>query len=66
MSSTPKLTSLSGNEIYCLRLKGLTPSGVLVGNSVQSMGFIGSVRSSFRGIVGGEIPDVTQMIYQGR
>ena len=25
-----KLTSLSGNEIYCLRLKGLTPSGVVV------------------------------------
>jgi uncharacterized protein YbjQ (UPF0145 family) len=66
MSSTPKLTSLSGNEIYCLLLKGLMPSGVLVGNSVQSMGFIGSVRSSFRGIVGGEIPDVTEMIYQGR
>ena len=66
MSVKPKLTSLSGNEIYCLRLKGLTPGGVVVGNSVQSMGFLGSVRSSFRGIVGGEIPDVTQMIHDGR
>ena len=66
MNIKSKLTSLSGNEIYCLRLKGLTPSGVVVGNSVQSMGFMGSVRSSFRGIVGGEIPDVTQMIYAGR
>lgn len=66
MNVKPKLTSLSGNEIYCLRLKGLTPSGVVVGNSVQSMGFIGSVRSSFRGVVGGEIPDVTQMIHEGR
>jgi uncharacterized protein YbjQ (UPF0145 family) len=61
-----KLTGLSGNEIYCMRLNGLTPSGVVIGNSIQSMGFLGGVRSAFRGIVGGEIPDVTNMIHQGR
>ncbi len=66
MNSGPKLTGLSGNEIYCLRLKGFTPNGIVVGNSVQSMGFIGGLRSSFRGIVGGEIPDVTHMIHEGR
>jgi uncharacterized protein YbjQ (UPF0145 family) len=66
MSTQPKLTGLSGNEIYCLRLKGLSPSGVLIGNSVQSMGFLGGVRSAFRGVIGGEIPDVTQMIHDGR
>jgi uncharacterized protein YbjQ (UPF0145 family) len=66
MSGKPRLTGLSGNEIYCLRLKGLTPSGVVVGNSVQSMGFLGGVRSSFRGVIGGEIPDVTEMIHAGR
>jgi hypothetical protein len=26
-----KLTGLSGNEIYCMRLKGLIPSGVVIG-----------------------------------
>src|ERR1700737_1649714 len=62
----PKLTGLSGDEIYCIRLKGLTPSGVVIGNSIQSMGFLGGVRSAFRGIVGGEIPDVTRMIHEGR
>jgi len=61
-----KLTGLSGNEIYCMRLKGLTPTGVVIGNSIQSMGFLGGVRSAFRGIVGGEIPDVTGMIHAGR
>jgi len=61
-----RLTGLSGNEIYCMRLKGLTPSGVVIGNSIQSMGFLGGVRSAFRGIVGGEIPDVTAMIHAGR
>ncbi len=66
MPAAPKLTALSGNEIYCMRLKGLTPSGVVLGNSIQSMGFLGGVRSAFRGIVGGEIADVTQMIHAGR
>jgi uncharacterized protein YbjQ (UPF0145 family) len=66
MRVQPKLTGLSGNEIYCMRLKGLTPSGVVIGNSIQSMGFVGGVRSAFRGIVGGEIPDVTAMIHAGR
>src|SRR3984957_2972966 len=61
-----KLTGLSGNEIYCMRLKGLTPSGVVIGNSIQSMGLLGGVRSALRGIVGGEIPDVTNMIHEGR
>ncbi len=62
----PTLTGLSGNEIYCMRLQGLTPSGIVVGNSIQSMGFLGGVRSAFRGIVGGEIPEVTRMIHAGR
>ena len=66
MNTAPRLTGLSGNEIYCMRLKGLVPSGVVIGNSVQSMGFLGGIRSAFRGIVGGEIPDVTQMIHEGR
>jgi uncharacterized protein YbjQ (UPF0145 family) len=66
MRTEPKLTGLSGNEIYCMRLKGLVPTGVVIGNSIQSMGFLGGVRSAFRGIVGGEIPDVTGMIHAGR
>ena len=66
MAAECKLTGLSGNEIYCMRLKGLMPSGVVIGNSIQSMGFLGGVRSAFRGIVGGEIPDVTNMIHAGR
>jgi uncharacterized protein YbjQ (UPF0145 family) len=66
MRAEARLTGLSGNEIYCMRLKGLVPTGVVIGNSIQSMGFLGGVRSAFRGIVGGEIPDVTGMIHAGR
>src|SRR5258708_32012788 len=66
MQSGPKLTGLSGNEIYCVREEGLIRSGVVIAKGSQSMGFLGGVRSAFRGIVGGEIPDVTQMIHEGR
>ena len=50
------VTGLSGNEIYCLALKNLAPGEIVVGNSVNSMGFMGSIASGFRGMVGGEIP----------
>ena len=62
----PKVTGLSGNEIFCMHLKGLIPMGVMVGNSVQSMGFLGSLGAAFRGVMGGEVPAVTQMIHDGR
>lgn len=62
----PTVTGLSGNEIYCMQLKGLKPSGIVVGNSVQSMGFLGGVSSAFRGAIGGEVSAVTSMIHDGR
>jgi uncharacterized protein YbjQ (UPF0145 family) len=61
-----KVTGLSGNEIYCMQLKGYRPDGVVVGNSVHSMGALGGVTSAFRGAVGGEVPAVTEMIRNGR
>lgn len=60
------VTGLSGNELYCLSLKGMAPIGVAVGNSVQSMGFLGGIGSAFSGIVGGEVPQVTEVIENGR
>ncbi len=44
----------------------MAPVGVAVGNSVQSMGFLGSLASSFRGVIGGEVPPVTKVIEDGR
>jgi uncharacterized protein YbjQ (UPF0145 family) len=65
-NAPPRLTGLSGNELYCLHLKGFDPQGVLVGNSVQSIGLLGGLRSAFSGIVGGEVTAVTQVIHDGR
>lgn len=59
-------SGLSGNELYCAGLLGLTPGDYLVGNSVFSMGFLGGIGSSIKTIAGGEIKQVTNMIAEGR
>lgn len=61
-----KVSGLSGNEIYCLALKGYSPGELVVGNSVNSMGFLGSLGAGLNNILGGEIPQVTQAIQDGR
>ena len=61
-----KVTGLSGNEIYCMALKQLAPGELVVGNSVNSMGFLGSLAAGIKGFAGGEITQVTQAIEEGR
>ena len=60
------MTGLSGNEIYCLQLKGLQPGNLVIGNSVFSMGFIGSLGSGIRTMTGGEVTQITSLIHDGR
>ena len=59
-------TGLSGNEIYCLDRIGYAPGDLLIGNSVFSMGFLGGIASGFKGFIGGEINQYTDMIAEGR
>ncbi|WP_443748174.1 heavy metal-binding domain-containing protein [Asticcacaulis solisilvae] len=61
-----RVSGLSGNEIYCMALKGYTAGELVVGNSVNSMGFLGSLGAGLNNILGGEIPQVTQAIQDGR
>ena len=62
----PVMTGLSGNEIYCLHRKGFTPGELVIGNSVFSMGFLGSLGAAGRNLMGGEVTQVTQVIHEGR
>lgn len=62
----PVMTGLSGNEIYCLHLKNLLPGELVVGNSVYSLGFVGSLGAGLRNMMGGEVTQVTQIIHEGR
>jgi uncharacterized protein YbjQ (UPF0145 family) len=65
-SSPTKFSGLSGNEMYCAYLLGYLPGNLLLGNSVFSMGLIGSMGSSVRTALGGEISQFTNMIAEGR
>ncbi|HYP86611.1 MAG TPA: heavy metal-binding domain-containing protein [Polyangiaceae bacterium] len=58
--------SLSGNEIFCLQLKGLLPAEIVVGNSVRSLGLAGAIGSGFRALAGGEVENITALISDGR
>ncbi|MBI5534337.1 MAG: heavy metal-binding domain-containing protein [Deltaproteobacteria bacterium] len=60
------ISGLSGNEIYCLSLKGIQPAELTVGNSVRSLGLTGSIGSSLQTLAGGEIANITQLISEGR
>jgi uncharacterized protein YbjQ (UPF0145 family) len=59
-------TGLSGNEIYCLAKKGFEPGELVIGNSVWSLGLIGSLGSLARTIAGGEVTQMTEIIHEGR
>ncbi len=60
------ISGLSGNEIYCLSIKGFAPGELTVGNSVRSLGIAGSLGSSLKTLAGGEVENITNMISEGR
>lgn len=59
-------TGLSGNEIFCLRKKGLAPGELIVGNSVWSLGVVGGISAGFKTLAGGEIHEITEIVHDGR
>ncbi|HAT31728.1 MAG TPA: hypothetical protein DCW29_13015 [Janthinobacterium sp.] len=60
------VTGLSGNEIFCLALKKYTAGDIVVGNSVNSMGFLGGLGAGLKNMLGGEVRQVTAAIHEGR
>lgn len=62
----PAMTGLSGNELYCLSLKGYEGGDLVLGNSVHSLGFLGGIGSAFQSAFGGEVTQITEIIADGR
>lgn len=60
------ITGLSGNEIFCLQRHGFTPGDLVIGNSVISLGLVGSITSGLKTLFGGEVHPVTRIIHEGR
>lgn len=59
-------TGFSVNEIFCLAKKGMTPGEMVIGNSVWSMGFVGTIGSGLKTLAGGEVEQVTHVVHEGR
>lgn len=66
VSTHSHVTNLSGNEIYCLNKLSFTPGNICIGNSVFALGILGSLTAGLNILVGGEIPQVTSLIHDGR
>jgi uncharacterized protein YbjQ (UPF0145 family) len=66
VSTHSHVTNLSGNEIYCLKKLSFTPGNICIGNSVFALGILGSLTAGLNILVGGEIPEVTSLIHDGR
>src|SRR5258708_38139139 len=60
------MTTLSGNEIFCLDKKGIAPGDLVIGNSVFSIGVIGGIGSGLKMLAGGEVGNITSIIHEGR
>jgi len=60
------MTGLSGNEMYCLALKGLTAGELVLGNSVYALGFVGGIGAGFSSAFGGEVAQLSKIIHEGR
>lgn len=60
------MTGLSGNEMYCLHIKGMQPGDLVIGNSVMSVGVAGGIGSGLRTLAGGEVTQITSIIHEGR
>ena len=62
----PIMTGLSGNEMYCLHKKGMSPGELVIGNSVWSVGLVGSIASGLKTLAGGEVEQITEIVHEGR
>ena len=59
-------SDLSGQEFWLVVDKGYTPLGLVLGNSVYSMGAMGGFLSGLKGQFRGEVTEVTRMMYDAR
>ncbi len=62
----PFTSDLSTSDFWLLVDRGYMPIALVLGNSVYSMGFIGGIASGLKGLQKGEIPQITELMYNAR
>jgi uncharacterized protein YbjQ (UPF0145 family) len=66
-TTAPIVTSdLTGEELWGLTRMGYAPLKLLISTSVYSLGAIGGFVAAMRGLSKGEIPELTQLVYDAR
>ena len=65
-NNTVFTSDLSTSDFWLLMDKGWMPLGLVLGNSVYSMGVVGGLGSSLKGMAKGEVPQITELMYNAR
>jgi uncharacterized protein YbjQ (UPF0145 family) len=62
----PVTSDLTNEEMWNVIRMGYMPLKLVLGVSVYSLGVVGGILSAFKGMVRGEIPELTNLIYEAR
>ncbi len=60
------LSDLSAGDFWLTLDKGFVPLGLVLGNSVFSMGIVGGFATGLRGLARGELVEFTELMYDAR
>lgn len=61
-----RVTSFSGNEIFCLKQAGYRAGRICFGNSVMSLGVFKGIGATLSNLAGGEVEGITSLIHEAR
>lgn len=59
-------SNLSASDFWLVTDAGYEPLGLVLGNSVMSMGIAGGIATAFKGLQRGELTQLTQLMYDAR
>lgn len=59
-------SNLSAMDFWLVTDAGYAPLGLVLGNSVMSMGVTGGIATAFKGLQRGELTQLTQLMYAAR
>jgi uncharacterized protein YbjQ (UPF0145 family) len=62
----PVTSDLTGEEMWNVASLGYMPLKLVLGTAVYSLGLIGGLKAMFKGLVRGEISELTSLIYDAR
>jgi uncharacterized protein YbjQ (UPF0145 family) len=65
-STGAALSDLSAGDFWLLADRGFVPLGIVLGNSVFSMGVTGGLATGLRGLARGELVEFTALMYDAR